>query len=495
MKKLFYILLIVFSFVTWGQKEVAYLNYDPFFEDTVIRPHTSVKPVLNHSNTAIGWDISKKNKNTNRFLRLFPTANIGFGAAQRTIWNNSTRIGVGLGFESKLGEKVHFRGVLIPSYFSANHIVLETESILQNTYFYEPDGGRSFELQPRFRLSYTPNKYFNCQVGVDQQFIGEGVRSMLLSDYSSPHPFVQLRSRIWKIEFINLYQFYRENVATNVRRKYASTHMLNFQANKRFQVGIFESVIFEPKDTALNRGYEVEYLNPFLFYRPTEYSIGSQDRLLVGLNLSYQFNKLMFYGQFALDEFVLSELIGRTRWWANKYSGQIGFKGKVKINDAQLRYLSELNFARPFTYTHLSEGTNYGHQGMSLAHPIGANFVESFSDIALIFKNQLSIRTQFMFVQQGGLDAGENTTYGADIYQPYTNRPFEYGYFIGANGKHNRARTSIEINYPIIRKAALIGFIRPAVEFYQFNDNPYESMFLFYGGIRTNLWNDRSFSF
>jgi hypothetical protein len=495
MKLLLYILFIGFSLISWSQKEVAYLNYDPFYEDTIIHAQTTVKPVLSQNNPETGWNILKKNKDQNNYLRLFPAANIGFGTSQTNAWNNSTRLGVGLGFESKLGSDFHIRGTIIPSYYTVNFAGSTTQSILQNTYLFDSNGGQSLELQPRMRISYTPNKYFNFQVGVDQQFIGEGVRSMLLSDYSSPHPFAQLRTKIWKIEFVNLYQFFRENVSTNVRQKYASTHMLNFQATKRFQIGIFESVIFEPKDTVLNRGYDIEYLNPFLFYRPTEYSIGSQDRLLIGLNLSYQFYKLMIYGQFAIDDFVLSEIMERSRWWGNKYSGQFGFKGKAKLKGAQLRYLSEINFSRPFTYTHLSEGTNYGHQGMSLAHPLGANFVESLSEISLIFKNELSIKAQFMFVQQGGLDGDANTTYGADIYQPYTDRPFEYGYYIGANGRHNRARTSIEINYPIIRKAALVAFIRPAIELYQFNDSPYQSMFLFYGGIRTNLWNDRNFSF
>jgi hypothetical protein len=495
MKLLFYIFFIGCSLISWSQKEVAYLNYDPFFEDSIIHTQTTVKPVLSQGVPATGWNILKKNKNPNSYLRLFPAANLGFGTRLNNGWNNSTRLGLGLGFESKLGSDFHIRGTLIPSYYNFHFNYSKTQSILQNTYLFEPSGSGSLELQPRVRISYTPNTYFNFQVGIDQQFIGEGVRSMLLSDYSSPHPFAQLRTKIWKIEFVNLYQFFRENVSTNMRQKYASTHMLNFQATKRFQIGIFESVIFAPKDTVLNRGYELEYLNPFLFYRPTEYSIGSQDRLLIGLNLSYQFDKLMFYGQFAIDDFVLSEIMDRSRWWANKYSGQFGFKGKANLNNGQLRYLSELNFSRPFTYTHLSEGTNYGHQGISLAHPIGANFAESLSEISFIFENKLAVKAQFMFVQQGGLDGDANTTFGADIYQPYTNRPFEYGYYIGANGKYNRARISIEVNYPIVQKIALLAFLRPAIELQQVNDNPYSSMLLFYGGIRTNLWNDRSFSF
>lgn len=474
---------------------MSYLNYDPFFEDSAIYSQTTVKPLLTHKKVKTGWSILKNNKDKNSDFRLFPTVNTGYGLSSRNVIAHSTRLGAGLGFESKLGTDFYIRGMFVPSYFSSKTQFSNTESILQNTYFQKSEGNYFMELQPRVRASYTPNKYFNFQAGIDQQFIGEGSRSMLLSDYSAPHPFVQLRTKIWKVEFVNLYQFFRENITTNVRQKYASTHMLNFQATKRFQVGIFESVIFQPQDTTLNRGYELEYLNPFLFYRPTEYSIGSQDRLLVGLNLSYRFDNLMIYSQLALDEFVFDELINRSRWWANKYSGQLGFKGKSNFANSQFRFLSEINFSRPFTYTHLSEGTNYGHQGISLAHPLGSNFVESFTEIALVYENQLTLKAQFMITQQGGMDADENTTYGADIYQPYTDRPFEYGYYIGANGRFNRMRATIELNFPVVKKISLACFIRPGIEIYQLNNNAYQSMFLFYGGLRTNLWNDRNFSF
>lgn len=494
MKNIYYIFFIFFTNLVWSQQDVAYLNYDPFFEDTIIHNHTAVKPFITNSQNRTGWNITK-NENKDSYLNLFPAANAVFGSTNRSSWRNSSQLGIGLGFESKIGKKLHLRGTLIPSYGEINAEVSKTERLLQNNYSFNQNDNTFSALQPRVRMSYTPNKFFNFQVGVDQHFVGEGMRSMLLSDYSAPHPFAQIRTKIWKVEFVNLYQFFRENIGGNVRQKYASTHMLNFQATKRFQIGLFESVVFAPKDSSLNRGYEVEYLNPFLFYRPTEYSIGSQDRLLIGINLSYQLNNLMLYGQFALDEFVLNELINRSRWWANKYSGQFGLKGKVDLGRNQLRYLSEINFSRPFTYSHLSETTNYGHQGISLAHPLGANFVESFTEVNLIFENKLNLKAQFMFVQQGGMDGDNQISYGNDVYQPYTNKPFDYGYFIGGNGKLNRARISFEASIPIIKKIALSAFIRPGIEFYQSNNPPYESLFLIYGGIRTNLWNDRNFSF
>src|SRR5690554_8166210 len=90
---------------------------------------------------------------------------------------------------------------------------------------------------------------------------------MLLGDYGAPYPFVQLRTKIWKIEMVNIYQFFKEDQNAQFTRKFASTHFFNYKVTKNLQIGVFESVVFAPKDTLLNRGYEVAYLNPFLFYR------------------------------------------------------------------------------------------------------------------------------------------------------------------------------------------------------------------------------------
>src|SRR5690554_7777036 len=68
---------------------------------------------------------------------------------------------------------------------------------------------------------------------------------------------------------VNIYQFFKEDQNAQFTRKFASTHFFNYKVTKNLQIGVFESVVFAPKDTLLNRGYEVAYLNPFLFYRPT----------------------------------------------------------------------------------------------------------------------------------------------------------------------------------------------------------------------------------
>src|SRR5690554_5741597 len=125
----------------------------------------------------------------------------------------------------------------------------------------------------------------------------------------------------------------------------------------------------------------------------------------------------MIYGQLAIDDFVLKELTSRSRWWANKYSGQIGLKGKADLSIGNLRWLTELNFARPFIYSHLNESTNYGNQGKPLAHPLGSNFVEVYAETNHIFTPQLKIKQILYFLQQGEANSNDNLSYCCNMYE------------------------------------------------------------------------------
>src|SRR5690606_15481756 len=52
-------------------------------------------------------------------------------------------------------------------------------------------------------LSYSPAKFLNIQFGHSKNFIGDGYRSLLLSDVASPHPFLKLNTSFWKIKYTN----------------------------------------------------------------------------------------------------------------------------------------------------------------------------------------------------------------------------------------------------------------------------------------------------
>ncbi len=471
----------------------GFLNEDSRFKLPAI--NGSMLPDPGDCYYLIGKSIVSKNKRYyNQEFNIFPTVDVlGSQSFEDNAYSFRGAIGVGLTFQAN--DKWQGRAIFnIGSSISSSN-ANPFNSILQNSFYRSSDSANAFIFQPRARISYTPTDFFEIQTGIDHHFIGEGNRSMLLSDFGAPRAFLRLKTEFWKIEFSNLYQLLRENVSGNRINKFAATHTLDFHISQNFKIGLFESVVFAPQDTLMNRGFEVEYLNPFLFYRPTEYSIGSQDRLLIGLNTSYQLRNLMLYAQLVIDDFVLDEILNRTRWWANKYGGQFGVKSSTQIFNHDIRWLTEINFARPFTYSHLSEVTVYGNQGIPLAHPLGANFVESFSEARFFVSERLSVGATFMFAQQGGQNSNDSIMFGQDIYRSYTERPYEYGFKIGGDGKLNRIRGTLELNYLVSKKLKINAFVRPGLEIRKTNTQPSITLPFVFGGIRTQLWNERSLTF
>ena len=336
----------------------------------------------------------------------------------------------------------------------------------------------------RGRVAYTPNEIFHFQVGLDNNFIGEGNRSLFLSDYSAPYPFALIRTQFWRLEYTVLYQFFREQSAGQWKSKNATTHYLSVNPAKWLNVGIFETVLFQPKDTLLNRGYEAEYLNPVIFFRPQEYSLGSADNVLLGLSMSAYIGKHTLYSQLILDEFSLSEIKNETGWWANKFGVQVGLKGRFSSRAGAFFYRTEYNFIRPYTYAHVNETQNYAHQGFGLAHPFGGNFHELLGEVKWQRNNWQA--SAFIAYYLKGLDK-DGFSYGGDLYQSYNNRPYEYGHFTGQGRGVNTLRSVVSIAYRLLEASPLDLFME-----HHFRYTTTSQQLLYYPviGLRTRLWND-----
>ncbi len=267
----------------------------------------------------------------------------------------------------------------------------------------------------RTRFGYTPNKTTHISFGLDNQFFGEGYRSLIQGDQVAPNPFALARIHFWKLEYGLLYQGFMEKDTANPW-KFNTTHYLSFRASNRLSFAVFESLLFQPKDVSFNRGFEVEYLNPFVFFRPQEYSIGSTDNVFIAAQAAYRFKNKCIYTQVTIDEFDLTQIRNRTRWWANKYGIQLGIKG----TKGKLMYRFEGNLVRPYTYSHVNAGQNNGHLGRPLAHVLGANFVELLS--VFYFPIQRYMFKTFGTFYLKGFDEN-GLSYGGDIYQSYVLKP------------------------------------------------------------------------
>lgn len=247
-------------------------------------------------------------------------------------------------FDSRLGGKVNFNfrdkfsselqllniNADFPEYW--NTYSKQKKIIPGNGYAYRSNLGYT-TLQWTGYLSYSPNSHFNFAAGRGKNFFGDGYRSLLLSDVANNYEYFKITSTIWKLKYINLFTNLKtENnpISKSPKQfnKYASTHYLSWNATKRINISFFESIVWQSRDSNnANLGYDVNYLNPVIFYRPTEYALGSGDNALIGASFKVKLMKqLQVYGQLIIDEFLLKEMKAQSGWWANKQGVQLGVK-------------------------------------------------------------------------------------------------------------------------------------------------------------------------
>jgi hypothetical protein len=440
------LLLFIFTFYAFlaSAQQGVKLVYEDLPLDSVpqksVKHHSSVQPAVRWTQKQLGDQLvkigSKENKDYK--LGLNPVADVLYR------YNDELQIrhGVGVQMESNFDKNWYFR-------MNAVAGTGNSDSLFGiKSWIFDQDSSGFNYLDLTGRVAYTPNQIFNFQAGLDHNFIGEGSRSLFLSDYGRPYPFAQIKAQFWRIEYTTMYQFMQEGNLRNYEAKFGATHHVSLNATKWLNFGIFESVIFQPRDTALYRGFDVEYLNPVIFYRPQEYSLGSSDNVLLGASMTAKWKAHTAYFQVIIDEFSLTEIKAKSGWWANKYGGQAGVKGRFDIGKWKSFYRVEYNFLRPYTYAHLTAGQNYGNLGMSLAHPYGANVMEILGELKLQ-KDKWLLKSFVSYFLQG-LDK-EGYSYGANVYRPYTQRPFEYGHETGQGRGNNGLRLMLTVSYQLSR--------------------------------------------
>lgn len=280
------------------------------------------------------------------------------------------------------------------------------------------------------QVTYQPNKFFQFQLGQGKNFIGDGYRSMLLSDYATYYPYFKITTSFWNIQYTNLYtSMIGSRISSAVTsqgifpRKYVTSHHLSWNITPRINIGLFETIVYQ--DSAATRGFDFHYLNPVIFYRPIEFEVGSLGgNALIGMNAKYKINNdIHAYGQFIIDELSFSKMRNGDGWWGNKYGWQIGVKSFNTIIP-NLTVQTEFNSATAYTYSHKEPLQNYSNSNLALAHPLGANFIESMS-IIRYQQNRLTGRFQFMYAIQGLDD--DDSNWGADINETYDTREQEFG--------------------------------------------------------------------
>ncbi|MDB5158114.1 MAG: gliding motility protein RemB [Mucilaginibacter sp.] len=462
------ILLLLFAKLGMAQAQYqpyTYQFYQKFNEDiysTKTRAHSSLKPFIIDSLLQYKYDslmnvgvdtsghhswvhrklfnehlFDVKTKDYTFFADYLPDLTIGKDFAdKKTTWLNTRGYQLG----GTIGNKFYFYSsgfenqAVFPSYLNTyiNQVGIVPGQAYDRSY-----GKRTKDWSDVTAVfSYTPIKYLNITAGQGKTFIGDGYRSVLLSDYASAYPFLKLTANLGNVQYMAMWSYMTDPAAPELsytngyKKKWGVFHYLDWNVNNRLSLGFFDAVIWADIDSlGHKRGFDFSYGNPIIFLRPVEASNGSPDNAMIGFTGKYKLTDgITAYGQFFLDEFRAQDFFSGKGSAKNKYSWQLGVRGANLFGIKSFSYLAEYNGSLPYTYSETEAIKNYSEEAEPLAHPFGANFKEIVALLNYSYK-RFDFSGEFDYGHYGLDENGLN--YGKDIFQLYINPAKFYGNYIG----------------------------------------------------------------
>ena len=305
-------------------------------------------------------------------------------------------------------------------------------------------------------LGYRLSKHTNLELGHNKHFIGNGVRSLLLSDAGHNYFYLKFQLKIWKLQYQSIFA---ELASISARmnpgnellpKKYMASHYLSFRPSRTLEIGLFEAVVFSRENI-----FELQYLNPLIIYRSIEHQLDSPDNVLLGINLAWNLMiGFSFYSQLIVDELRLSQLFGSEGWWGNKLGFQLGLKAFDIAGINQLDGQIEFNRVRPFTYSHWNPTkvapelsvSNYSHYNQPLAHPLGANFSEIIIKLRYRFSPRFLLEGRYIYTMVGRNNADNQ---GGDILLVNTSRNSDFGNFMHQGAKSKISNLTLDVGYEL----------------------------------------------
>ena len=249
-------------------------------------------------------------------------------------------------------------------------------------------------------MSVSPASFINIQAGHSKHFIGEGYRSLLLSDNSFNYPFLKLSFDFGQFRYMllwNQYQLFKGAYYNHHYRKYGAFSMMSWSPGLSFELSLFEAVSWPGNTAEKPNNFNLNFFNPLILFRTAQFGFKAEQNLVLGLNLRKRISKFeQVYGQFVLDE------LNTNNSGKNKYGFQLGIKSFDLFRDKLLRQnlfvLAEYNQISPYTYAYSNPEQSYSHYNQPLAHPVGSGLQEfvlianyRFRDLFVDFKmNQIT---------------------------------------------------------------------------------------------------------
>lgn len=319
-------------------------------------------------------------------LRLDPLLNFESGrdvadSMPRWLYTN-TRGVIASGY---VGEKVYFESLLAENQsLFPGYIATSAKNTLvvpgQGRWKQFKEIGFDYAFSSGF-VSVQALKNLNIQVGHGKQKIGNGYRSLLLSDNSFNYPYARITQQWFKgrVQYTNIYSVFMNLVSASkvinlgaerlFQKKAASFQYLSINLSPGVNIGFFQGMIWQAGDEKNRQHITWQYFNPVIYTNLVSYGLDNKNNILTGADLKIKLNnKSNLYGQVMLDK--LSNDGAAVDGW--------GYQ-------AGLNYFDMLGIKRLFLqleYNHVSEGSylnptpnvtdqSYSHYNQTLAYTPG----------------------------------------------------------------------------------------------------------------------------
>lgn len=345
--------------------------------------------------------------------------------------------------------------------------------------YYDARGGVSFDA----------SKHFNAEIAFDRNFIGNGYRSLILSDYGYNYLYLKTNFYIWKFKYQHLYAKLAEPFSTGGSRekwpygeKVMFMHHLSINATKWLNVGIFQSLITDDDS-------KWRYINPIMFFPRSNYQKNHPaDKDMSGIDFRANVAKRgQFYGQFLFDNFKPKEVTNGNGWWNNRFGIQLGAKYLDLFSVKNLDLQVEMNSVRPYTYTSKDTVSNYSHYNQPLGHPLGANFREWIGILRYQPHRRVTLYTRIIYWTQG-FDTARAENFGSNIFKPFTTRPYDYGVEIGNGSKGKGLNAQFQFSYEVAENIFFDAIFLMRKIKLENNLIPEDNTNLLSAGIRLNIF-------
>ena len=276
-------------------------------------------------------------------------------------------------------------------------------------------------------IAFKPLEQFNFSLGYDRFFIGDGYRSLLLSDFAAPYPYAKFNLKLGRFDYTTLLTKTYLPFAAEENTKYPS-NLLSYSIltyttkNQKFKIALIDAL--SVNNDKENYGFFAgNYFLPYIRY----FALNKRDSLIArqfGINFLYRNRKIgVFYGQLVDNSEYIS--VENKKHVQGGISAQVGYKSFDFCTLKNLYFQLEYNYSTQWN----NETFMFSNHSQSLTHPLNCNFHEIVGILSYTYKRlQILSKGNFIYTPSySHISFDVETPYWA-YFQDYTKLIYAFNF-------------------------------------------------------------------